>query len=115
MAQPYNLVFYQGDDYELVFRLKNKGTGTPVNLTGAVPKADIRITPPDTTVKVSFTATLLSPTDGTVRLALTGTQTAALAAGQPLVYDAQLKWPDNKVKTYLAGTINVLPEVTRGS
>lgn len=115
MAQPYNMVFYQGDDYELVFRLKNKGTGTPVNLTGAVPKSDIKQSASDNTVKISFTAALVNPTDGTVRLSLTGAQTATLAAGEALVYDAQLKWPDNKIKTYLAGTINVLPEVTRGS
>jgi hypothetical protein len=115
MAQPYNLVLYQGDDFELVFRLKNKGTGTPINITGCTPKADIKITASDTTVKASFGASILDATDGTVKLVLTGTQTAALAAGTALVYDAQLKWPDNKVKTYLSGTIAVLPEVTRGS
>jgi hypothetical protein len=115
MAQPYNLVLYQGDDFQLVFRLRNKGNGLPVNLTGAVPKADIKLTAADTNAKLSFTATLLDPLDGTVSLVLTGTQVGALAAGTSLVYDCQLKWPDNTVKTYLGGTINVLPEVTRGS
>jgi hypothetical protein len=82
---------------------------------GVVSLSDIKISTSDTTPKVSFTATLLAPTDGTVQLKLTGAQTAALADGVALVYDVQLKWPDNTVKTYLGGTINVLPEVTRGS
>jgi hypothetical protein len=115
MAQPYNLVLYQGDDFELVFRLKNKGTGTPVNLTGCVPKADMRLTLTDPVVKMSFTASLLDPLDGTVKLVLSGVQTGSLSAGVPLVYDCQLKWPDATTKTYLSGTINVLPEVTKSA
>lgn len=115
MAQTYNIVIYQGDDFELVFRLRDKGTGLPTNITGCVPKSDLKIAPTDNTPKASFTATLKNPTDGTVSLVLTATQTAALAAGVNLVYDAQLKWPDNKIKTYLTGTVVILPEVTRGS
>lgn len=113
MAQALNLVFYQGDDYQLVFRLKNKGTGTPVNLTGCVPKADIKLTLTDANPKLSFTAALLDPLDGTVVLSLTGAQTSGLAAGTALVWDVQLRWPDATTKTYLAGTIAVLPEVTK--
>lgn len=114
MAQPYPLVFYQGDDFSMTFRLKNKGTGTPVDLTGCVPKADIKVALSDPNPKVSFTAGLLDPLDGTVKLSLTGAQTAALAAGTALIYDCQLKWPDGTTKTYLGGAINVLPEVTKG-
>lgn len=114
MAQPYNMVFYQGDDFSMTFRLKNKGTGTPVNITGCVPKADMKLAITDATVKMSFTAVLLDPLDGTVTLSLSGAQTASLAAGQAMVYDCQLKWLDNTVKTYLGGTITVLPEVTKG-
>lgn len=114
MAQPYNMVFYQGDDFSMTFRLKNKGTGTPVNITGCVPKADMKLALTDATVKMSFTAALVDPLDGTVSLSLTGAQTATLAAGTNLVYDCQLKWPDATTKTYLNGSISVLPEVTKG-
>ena len=115
MAQNKNLVFYHGDDFELVFRLKNKGTGTPIDLTGCTPRADIRVSYDDATVKQSFTAALLDASDGTVIISLTGAEVATLDAGTDLVWDVQLKWPDNKIKTYLFGTIHVLPEVTRGS
>lgn len=114
MAQTKNLVLYQGDSFELIFRLKEKGLGTPVDLTGCVPKSEIRLTPATPTVKVAFTAALVSPaTDGKVRLSLTPAQTTALTAGEALVWDVQLLWPDGVVKTYLTGSVNVLPEVTR--
>ena len=113
MAQPKNLVLYQGDTFELIFQLKNKGTGTPVDITGCTPKSEIRLTPATATVKVPFTAQLLDATQGKVRLSLTAAQTTALTPGEALVWDVQLLWPDGVVKTYLNGSINVLPEVTR--
>ena len=114
MAQAWNIVIYQGDTYELIFQLKNKGTGTPVDITGCVPKSEVRVTPSDASTVVSFTSAILgSPLDGKVRLSLTAAQTTALAPGQQMVWDVQLLWPGGVVKTYLNGTINVLPEVTR--
>ena len=113
MAQPYNIVLYQGDDFSMTFRLKNKGLETPVNITGCVPKADIKVNLSDANPKLTFTAALLDPLDGTVTLSLTGAQTAAQAAGTKMIYDCQLKWPDNTTKTYLSGSIDVLPEVTK--
>lgn len=115
MAQSYDLSFYQGDSFSLVFRIKNKGTGTPVNLTGCVPKSDIKLDVTDTVAVQAFTAALVNASDGTVSLSLTPTQTAALAAGTDLVYDVQLHWTDGTIKTYLKGVITVEAEVTRGS
>lgn len=114
MALTKNIVLYQGDDFELIFQLKNKGTGTPVNITGCTPKSEIRASPDAGTVTVAFAAAIMgAPTDGTVRLYLTSAQTAALTAGEQLVWDVQLLWPSGVIKTYLNGTVNVLPEVTR--
>ena len=108
MAQVQNLAFYQGDDFELVFRLKNKADGTPVDLTGCVPSSDIKVALADITKKLSFHASLSdTPTDGMIILTLTGAQTAGLVAGQGLIYDVQLKWPDGRIKTYLKGSITV--------
>lgn len=114
MPQAKNLVFYQGDTFELIFQLKEKGTGLPVDLTGCVPKSEIRLTPADAAVKLTFTSALIAPaTDGKVRLSLTAAQVAGLVPSESLVWDVQLTWPDGSIKTYLNGTIAVLPEVTR--
>jgi hypothetical protein len=114
MAQTKNLVLYQGDTFELIFQLKEKGTGLPVNLTGCVPSSEIRTSAASPTVEETFTAELVSPaTDGKVRLSLTAAETTDLSPGASLVWDVQLLWPDGVVKTYLAGSLNVLPEVTR--
>ena len=113
MAQTKNLVMYQGDTFELIFQLKEKGTGLPVDLTGCTPKSEIRISAASPDVVETFTAALAPAIDGKVRLSLTAAETTALAPGTALVWDVQLLWPDGVVKTYLAGSINVLPEVTR--
>lgn len=113
MAQTKNLVMYQGDTFELIFQLKEKGVGTPVNLTGCIPKSEIRTSAASPDVVETFTAVLDPAVDGKVKLSLTAAETTALSPGAALVWDVQLLWPDGVVKTYLAGTINVLPEVTR--
>src|SRR5215831_4496278 len=101
MAQTQNLVFYHGDDFELIFRLKNKGTGLPIDLTGAEPRADIKTDVHDTTATLSFTAELYDATDGTTRISLTGAEVAELDPDTGYVWDVQLHWPDDTIKTYL--------------
>lgn len=108
-----NLTLYQGDSFDFTFRLRQKNSdgtaGDYVDLTGVTPKAQIRATQDDSAVLMEFTAALTS-NPGEVTLTLTPTQTAALANG---VWDVQLTFPDGQVKTYLAGTIKAIKEVTR--
>lgn len=108
-----NITVYQGDTFDLVFRLRNpdtsEGPGSYIDLTGCTAKAQVRSTEIDPTVLAEFTPTV-DGVNGQVSLRLSSTQTAGLAAG---VWDVQLTFPDGTIKTYLKGTVTVVKEVTR--
>lgn len=107
-----NISLYQGDTFELLFRLKS-GTSY-VDLTGATPTAQIRASADAASPIISFTAALTdqTATPGGVMLTLSAAQTSGLTANG--VWDVQLAYPDGSVKTYLKGTVTVVKEVTRG-
>lgn len=110
-----NITIYQGDTYELIFRLKDTN-GDYVNLTGCTAKSQIRATASTGTVAAEFTATILTQSGATlggVSLTLSAATTGALSLTTPGVWDVQLTWPDNTVRTYLAGTVTLTREVTR--
>jgi hypothetical protein len=114
MAQTKNLTLYAGDTFDMTFCLKQKGTGLPVDLTGCVPKAQVRTSAQDSTVMAEIDADIMVQSGagiGKVILHLTPTQTATMTNG---VWDVQLTWPDGSIKTYLNGSVTIIPEVTRG-
>lgn len=108
-----NITIYQGDTFELIIRLKDS-TNAYVNLTGATPKSQIRANTATSTVMAEFTAALLTQSGSTLggfKLSLTASQTTGLTGNG--FYDAQITWPDGSVKTYVAGSVTLIPEITR--
>jgi hypothetical protein len=111
----YNLELYEGDDFVLPLRLKDT-TGAYFALTGYTGKAQIRATAKSDTVLAEFTCTNdpdQSANIGKIVLSLTSAQTTSLAATTNAAWDFQLTDPSGKVRTYLAGAVVVIQEVTR--
>jgi hypothetical protein len=108
-----DLTVYQGDDFTFTFRIKDPD-GTYIDLTGQTPKAEIRQAAGAADVLAEFGADLEDQAvmKGGVTLTLTGAQTAGLAAGSPLAWDVQLTDGNNKVQTYLYGSVSVMAQVT---
>lgn len=118
----YDLTIYQGDTFRLPLRLRTQnpdGTfGDYIDLTGSTVKAQVRATTFATDVLAEFTAELLDQTvvdtKGSVLLSLDPTTTAGLLTnGAPGVWDVQITFADGSVKTYLRGSVTVVPQVTR--
>jgi hypothetical protein len=127
MANPgiVNLNVYQGDRFELLFRLRSQvfnaisgkwESGGYLDLTGVTVKSQLRLKKEDTTVAAEFTCTVadqtVADTKGAVLCVLTPAQTALLAA-PAYYYDVQVTSGPDAVTTYLQGQVMVTPEVTR--
>lgn len=114
-----NIEIYKGDDFSIFFRIREKlangDPGSYVDLTGAVGKAQIRQTEDTATVAAEFTVTIGDQvaTPGSVLCTLTGAVTGALSITSPAKWDVQLTHADGKVRTYLAGSVTLIKEVTR--
>lgn len=114
------LAIYQGDSFLLPLRLRLREIdGTPgdyIDLTDAEAKAEIREIDGDNLL-AEFTCEILDQTDldliGSVTLSLTSLQTTELVAGRSR-WDFQITFPDEFVRTYLAGKVIVSGEVTHG-
>ena len=115
-----NLSIYKGDTFSFSFRLRAKNSyGVPadyVDLTGATAKAQIRATEDSNTIIQEFTCVIPDQTvpenKGKVILSISAADTGASGFVNG-VWDVQLTWPDNTVRTYLRGTTQVIKEVTR--
>jgi hypothetical protein len=95
--------------------------GTPVDLTGAALRAQIRKTALDPVVTVALTVTLLDPLLGQFEFGLDAVTTTTLPAGEALTDDASryvwdLEWeaPDGTVTPLFYGECAIFREVTRG-
>jgi hypothetical protein len=111
MAMPTqkNLTLYQGDNFQLLFRLKDDD-GVYLDLTGCTPKSQVKDSVGGTLI-VEFVADLAdqTTTPGGVLLSLDHTAATGVANG---VWDFQVTYPDGSVYTYLYGTVTVTGEVT---
>jgi hypothetical protein len=105
----YDLAIYKGDFVELYVTVKDSN-GVAINLTGYVPKAQIKTDYDAVSATGEFTCTLTGVT-GQVKIYLSSTASATLPVGS-YIWDFQLKRPDNDVRTYLTGDVTVYPEVT---
>lgn len=114
-----NIEIYKGDDFSLFFRIREKlANGDPgpyLNLTGSTGKAQIRQTEDTATVAAEFTVTIGDQvaTPGAVLCELSSALTGALTITNPGKWDIQLTHADGKVRTYLAGSVTLIKEVTR--
>ena len=103
-----DLVLYQGDDFTLRVDVSDD-QGYPYDLSGAVPESHIRERVEDAYLAGVFEATIA---DSVLFLHLT----PVVSSGLPLqaVWDAQItRDAGARVTTLVAGTITLVPEVTR--
>lgn len=117
MPAPKDLAVYQGDDWDFPMRLRGRAAdGTLldyIDLTGCTPKAQVRTSADDATVRAEMGAAIGNQVSskGSVTLTLTHTQTAALDG--EYVWDFQITDVAGKVRTYLAGAFRCDKQVTR--
>ncbi len=105
----YDITIYKGDYFQLPIVIKDS-TGTPMNLTGYTAKSVLK-TGYDDPGGVSFTCTITDAVNGAVTLFLSSSVTTTLLAGT-YIYDFQLTSSLNETRTYLAGDVTVINEVT---
>lgn len=114
-----DIEIYQGDTFDLFLRLKKLTaplTYTYIDLTDAVPKAQVRATADAVGVLAEFTCALSDQvaTPGGLLAVLSKVQTAALASTPPdFVWDLEITFANGDVKTILAGKVTVTKQVTR--
>ena len=106
---PTDLSVYQGDDHGWTVTVRN-ADGTPADITGHIPKAQIRraVADADPVVVAEMTATVESPL---VYLSVSNAQTVAMNGRY--VWDLQLTSPAGIVTTINAGKVQAKAEVTR--
>lgn len=113
MAVPatQNITITRGDTETLVITIKDSA-GVGINITGRTYRAQIRATKDATTISAAFTCVLTTPASGVVTCTLTPTQTGVLATGTQF-WDFEETTAGGVVTTIVAGTVNVLADVSR--
>lgn len=114
-----NLNIRQGATFSATVTALNPDE-TPVNLTGATVRGQIRRKALDVTVVATFTVTITDAVNGEFEFGLTDETTAAITAGeQPTeedslyVWDMELEDTLGRVTALFYGGVTVLREVTR--
>jgi hypothetical protein len=107
----------KGDSIDLFFRVKARDVNGAMvyrNITGAIVTSQVRLAAEATSVQFAFTCTLAdqTTTPGGVLIHASPTQTTGVV-GDSSVYDVQIAFTAEDVRTVLAGTITWIPEVTR--
>jgi len=113
MPSNWDLKIYEGDTVRFTVTVTD-ANDVPINLTGYSAAAQLKTSFSDAT-PVAFTCTITTPASGVVEVYLAPATTAALIAGTSYIWDFQLTEPDGDVRTYLAGDVTVVPEVTTTS
>lgn len=115
-----DLELVQGATFGPVTHTLKNPDGTPVDLTGATLRGQVRRKASDPVVAASFVCTSAAPTTGRYTFELSAASTAALAAGDTLVataslyeYDIELLDTLGRVLPLLYGSLKVFREVTR--
>jgi hypothetical protein len=105
----YNLDLYRGDSYAWDFLLWQDVEMTiPVDLTGVTAKAEFRASPGGSEI-MTLTCTITVPNTVHVKLPAAGWTGFTVRKGQ---WDLQLTYTDLSVVTVLAGTVNVVNDIT---
>lgn len=100
----------RGDDWTIVANLAVDGT--PVDLTGAVVTAQVRISP-DAAVTATFVATVSDATNGEIMLTLGRAVTETIAPGV-YRYDVEVDGGGERTTYGVASVLRVEADVTRG-
>lgn len=111
MAVPttQNLTIMRGDTESLVINMDD-GSGA-INITGRTYRAQIRQTKESTIIAASFTCVITNAAAGQVTCTLSAATTATLTPG--IYYWDFEETNSGVVSTILAGSVNVLADVTR--
>jgi len=119
-----NLAVRQGDSYSMLLTLSNPSSsdprgvtpGTPIDLTGCVAEMQIRDLYGNVQLSLSSASATengsiltLGGTAGTINIAIDSADTLALVAG---VYDLRVKFANESILTFVAGTVEVTKGVT---
>lgn len=112
MAVPakQNLTLTRGDTEIIVITMTTDGT-TPENITGRTYRAQIRTVKDAATIDLSFTAVVTNGAGGEITLTALPAATSTLSVGTHY-WDLE-ETNAGVVSTILAGTVNVLADVTR--
>ena len=107
----YNITLYRGDTWTADIVLTDTVSGSVLDLTGYSALAQIRATADAASAEASF-ASVLTELEGKVTLTLSAAASAALTITSG-VWDLQLTDASSAVRTYLAGSVTVTPDVSR--
>ena len=112
MAQPatQNLVLVRGDTETLVITMTDSA-GLPIDITGRTYRAQIRVQKDAASIAASFACSITNAAAGQVTCVLTATNSASLVPG--VNYWDFEENNAGVVTTVLAGTAQVLADVTR--
>jgi len=112
MAVPakQNLVMTRGDTETIIVMMKDSSNAA-INITGRTYRAQIRSTKESSTIDATFTCTITDAADGEITCTISDTVTATLAVG--IHYWDFEETVSGVVSTILAGSVNVLADVTR--
>lgn len=111
------LKLYRGDTrvWEDTFRqapVPPATVGDPIDLTGYEWLAQIRATEDATEVMATIDVDIIDAEAGTIRRTLTADEADKLVAGTAH-WDLQATHPDGAVRTYMAGSVRVIGDVSR--
>ena len=112
MAVPakQNLVMTRGDTESIVITMKDSSNAV-INITGRTYRAQIRSTKDSGTIDATFTCTITNAANGEVTCTILPAVTETLAVG--IHYWDFEETVSGVVSTILAGSVNVLADVTR--
>jgi hypothetical protein len=107
---PVDLAIYKGDDFDMTVSV-TETDGTPADLSGFVPLAQIRSSPQSDPALASFIASIDTVDPSIIHLALSHVATAELPPRT--VWDCQVTAPSGRISTLVAGALVTVPEVSR--
>jgi hypothetical protein len=112
MAKPatQNLTVVRGDTETVVVNMTTNGT-IPVDVTGRTYRAQIRTTKDASTIAATWDCNVTNAAAGQITCVLSAASSSALTAGTNF-WDFE-ETNGSVVTTILAGTVNVLADVTR--
>jgi len=122
MAGTYNITIEQGSTFNMPITLKDS-SGVPIDLTGWIPRGQIRKRRRSTTIVASFSFILTDLLNGAMTIIMSAATTAGISAGETetderskYVWDFEIYRPipgGEEVKRILEGAVHISPEVTR--
>jgi hypothetical protein len=105
-----DLAIYEGDDFAMTVTV-TETDGSPADLSGFTPLAQIRSSPQSDPPLASFMVSIDTAEPSIIHLGLSHAATSALPPRA--VWDCQVTDPFGRVATLVAGALVTVPEVSR--